>query len=173
MDMKLSAADEEFRVMIREFLDESLTDALRDGARKMSKSEPSDMSRINLIDDTDQIAQKIRKAKTDPEPLPDSPEGLDGRPEAANLIGIYAALADITADDVLADYGGQQFSDFKKALTDLAVEKLGPVGQEMQRLMADPAYVDSILKDGAERAEAIARPILKEVYEAVGFLNVR
>ncbi|MBT4488621.1 MAG: tryptophan--tRNA ligase [Rhodospirillaceae bacterium] len=147
--------------------------SLRDGAKKMSKSDPSDYSRITFTDGPDEIAQKIRKAKTDPQPLPDSTDGFEGRPEAANLITIYAALADITADDVLADYGGQQFSDFKKALTDLAVEKLGPVGQEMQRLMADPAYVDSILKDGAERAEAIARPILKEVYEAVGFLNVR
>ncbi|MBT7758280.1 MAG: tryptophan--tRNA ligase, partial [Rhodospirillaceae bacterium] len=115
----------------------------------------------------------IRKAKTDPLPLPESTDGFEGRPEATNLITIYAALADIDAEAVLSQYGGQQFSDFKKSLTDLAVEKLGPVGQEMQRLMADPGHVDGILKDGAERADALARPILREVQDVVGFLNVR
>ncbi len=147
--------------------------SLRDGAKKMSKSDPSDYSRITMTDGPDEIAQKIRKAKTDPQPLPESVEGFEGRPEAANLITIYAALADMETEAVLAEHGGRQFSDFKKALTDLAVEKLGPVGSEMQRLMADPAHVDGVLKDGAERAEALARPILREVYEAVGFLNVR
>ena len=147
--------------------------SLRDGSKKMSKSDPSDYSRITFTDGPDEIAQKIRKAKTDPLPLPESTEELEGRPEAANLVTIYAALADISADDVLKDFGGQQFSDFKKALTELAVEKLGPVGQEMQRLTADPAHVDAVLKDGAERAAAIAQPVLQEVYETVGFLNVR
>ncbi len=147
--------------------------SLRDGSKKMSKSDPSDYSRITFTDGPDEIAQKIRKAKTDPLPLPESTEDFEGRPEAANLVTIYAALADISADDVLKDFGGQQFSDFKKALTDLAVEKLGPVGQEMQRLTADPAHVDAVLKDGAERAAAIAQPVLQEVYETVGFLNVR
>ena len=147
--------------------------SLRDGSKKMSKSDPSDYSRITFTDGPDEIAQKIRKAKTDPLPLPASTEDFEGRPEAANLVTIYAALADISADDVLKDFGGQQFSDFKKALTELAVEKLGPVGQEMQRLTADPAHVDAVLKDGAERAAAIAQPVLQEVYETVGFLNVR
>ncbi len=147
--------------------------SLRDGSKKMSKSDPSDYSRITFTDGPDEIAQKIRKAKTDPLPLPESTEDFEGRPEAANLVTIYAALADISADDVLKDFGGQQFSDFKKALTELAVEKLGPVGQEMQRLTADPAHVDAVLKDGAERAAAIAQPVLQEVYETVGFLNVR
>ena len=147
--------------------------SLRDGSKKMSKSDPSDYSRITFTDGPDEIAQKIRKAKTDPLPLPESTKELEGRPEAANLVTIYAALADISADDVLKDFGGQQFSDFKKALTELAVEKLGPVGQEMQRLTADPAHVDAVLKDGAERAAAIAQPVLQEAYETVGFLNVR
>ncbi len=147
--------------------------SLRDGSKKMSKSDPSDYSRITFTDGPDEIAQKIRKAKTDPQPLPETAEGFEGRPEAANLITIYASLADIGVEAVLADFGGQQFSDFKKALTELAVEKLGPVGQEMQRLTADPGYVDGVLKDGAERAAVIAQPVLQEVYEAVGFLNVR
>ncbi len=147
--------------------------SLRDGSKKMSKSDPSDYSRITFTDGPDEIAQKIRKAKTDPLPLPESTKEFDERPEAANLITIYAALADVTAGDVLSDFGGQQFSDFKRALTDLAVEKLGPVGEEMQRLNADPGYVDGVLKEGAERADAIARPVLREVYETVGFLNVR
>ena len=147
--------------------------SLRDGSKKMSKSDPSDYSRITFTDGPDEIAQKIRKAKTDPLPLPTSTEEFEGRPEAANLINIYASLADVTPDDVLKDFGGRQFSDFKKALTELAVEKMGPVGQEMQRLTADPGHVDAVLKDGAERAAAIAQPVLQEVYETVGFLNVR
>jgi tryptophanyl-tRNA synthetase len=147
--------------------------SLRDGTKKMSKSDPSDYSRITMTDGPDEIAQKIRKAKTDPQPLPESVEGFEGRPEAANLITIYASLADMETEAVLAEHGGRQFSEFKAALTDLAVEKMGPVGQEMQRLMSDPGHVDAVLKDGAERADALARPILREVYEAVGFLNAR
>jgi len=147
--------------------------SLRDGSKKMSKSDPSDYSRITFTDGPDEIAQKIRKAKTDPQSLPETTDGFEGRPEAANLITIYASLADITADEVLKAHGGTQFSDFKKALTELAVEKLGPVAGEMQRLTADPGHVDAILKDGAERAAAIAGPVLQEVYETVGFLNVR
>ncbi|MFP6747094.1 MAG: tryptophan--tRNA ligase [Alphaproteobacteria bacterium] len=147
--------------------------SLRDGGKKMSKSDPSNYSRITMTDGPDEIAQKIRKAKTDPLPLPETVEEFEGRPEAANLITIHAALADIPVAEVLAEFGGRQFSAFKQALTELAVEKLGPVGQEMRRLTADPGHVDSVLKDGAERAAAIAQPVLQEVYEAVGFLNVR
>jgi tryptophanyl-tRNA synthetase len=147
--------------------------SLRDGTKKMSKSDPSDYSRITLTDGPDEIAQKIRKAKTDPEPLPEAAEGLEGRPEAANLITIYAALAEQDVDQVLAEHGGSQFSQFKGALTEVAVERLGPIGSEMQRLTADPGHVDQVLRDGAERAAAIADPILKEVYDIVGFLNAR
>jgi len=146
--------------------------SLRDGSKKMSKSDPSDYSRITFTDGPDQIAQKIRKAKTDPQPIPKNTEEFANRPEATNLITIFAALADITTDEVLRDHGGKQFSKFKEALTDLAVEKLGPLGQEMQRLTKDPGFVDDVLKDGAERANAIAQPVLKEVYDTVGFLNV-
>ncbi|MDA0703241.1 MAG: tryptophan--tRNA ligase [Proteobacteria bacterium] len=145
--------------------------SLRDGARKMSKSEPSDMSRINLTDDADQIAQKIRKAKTDPEPLPESLEELAARREAANLVGIYAALADESAETVLARFAGQPFSVFKPALAELAVETLGPIGAEMRRLTADPGHIDAVLRDGAARASALAAPILAEVYDIVGLLR--
>ena len=145
--------------------------SLRDGSKKMSKSDPSDYSRINLADDADAIAQKIRKAKTDAEPLPSETEGLKSRPEADNLVGIYAALSGLSKDAVLGQFGGQQFSAFKPALADLAVEKLGPVGGEMRRLMADPAHIDAILADGAERADAIARPILDGVKDVVGFVR--
>ncbi|BCP55863.1 tryptophan--tRNA ligase [Kaistia sp. 32K] len=145
--------------------------SLRDGSKKMSKSDPSDYSRINLTDDADAIAQKIRKAKTDAEPLPSEAEGLKGRPEADNLVGIYAALSGLSKDAVLAQFGGQQFSGFKPALADLAVEKLGPVGGEMRRLMADPGHIDAILADGAARADAIARPILDGVKDVVGFIR--
>jgi len=144
--------------------------SLRDGTKKMSKSDPSDMSRINLTDDADAIASKIRKAKTDPEPLPETPEGLAERPEARNLVGIYAALADTSAEAVLAAFGGQGFGAFKPALAELAVEVLSPITAEMTRLEADPAEIDRLLADGAERAQAIAGPILAETYEAVGFL---
>ncbi|MEO1328978.1 MAG: tryptophan--tRNA ligase [Pseudomonadota bacterium] len=147
--------------------------SLRDGAKKMSKSDPSDMSRINLSDDADAIAQKLRKAKTDPDPLPETVEGLEGRPEAANLVGIYAALSDQTAEQVIAEFAGAQFGTFKPALADLAVEKLTPIGTEMRRLMADPAEIDRVLADGAERAAAIAEPILRETYEIVGLLRTR
>ncbi|ABC24329.1 tryptophan--tRNA ligase [Rhodospirillum rubrum] len=145
--------------------------SLRDGTKKMSKSDESDYSRINMTDDADAIAQKLRKAKTDPEPLPESVEGLSGRPEAANLVGIYAALSDLSKADVLAKVGGQPFSTFKQDLTDLAVSVLQPINTEMARLLADPASVDAVLRDGAERAGAIAEPILAEVYDTVGFLR--
>jgi len=144
--------------------------SLRDGSKKMSKSDPSDYSRITLTDGPDEISQKLRKARTDPEPLPEKVEDLAGRPEASNLVGIYAALADMTKAEVLAEHAGSQFSSFKPALTELAVEKFGPIGAEMKRLMADPSYVDSVLKEGAERASAIANPIIKEVKETVGFI---
>ena len=145
--------------------------SLRDGTKKMSKSDPSDMSRINLTDDADTIANKIRKARTDPEPLPETVEGLEGRAEARNLVGIYAALADTTAEQVIAEFGGQGFGVFKPALADLAVEKLAPLTAEMTRLESDPAEIDRILGAGAERAAAIAEPILAETYEVVGFLR--
>ncbi len=145
--------------------------SLRDGSKKMSKSDPSDYSRINLTDTADTIALKIRKAKTDPHPLPESVAELEKRPEADNLVGIYAALSDRTRGDVLVHYAGAQFSKFKAELSDLAVSVLGPIGAEMQRLMKDPDHVDSILRDGAERAQAIADPIVAEVEEIVGFLK--
>ena len=144
--------------------------SLRDGSKKMSKSDPSDYSRIVLTDGKDDISRKLKKARTDADPLPEKVEDLEGRPEAANLVGIYAALADMSKAEVLKEYAGSQFSTFKPALTELAVEKFGPVGEEMKRLMADPGYVDSVLKDGAERASAIANPIIREVKETVGFL---
>ena len=145
--------------------------SLRDGSKKMSKSDPSDMSRINLTDDADTIALKIRKAKTDPEPLPDTLEGLESRPEARNLVNIYAALADLTAEQVITEHAGQQFGTFKPSLADLAVAKLAPVSTEMQRLMQDPAEIDSILRRGAERAREIAAPILSRTYEIVGMVR--
>ena len=145
--------------------------SLRDGTKKMSKSDPSDYARINMTDDADTIAQKIRRAKTDPEPLPDTAADAEKRPEADNLVGIYAALADRTKDAVLAEFGGKEFCDFKPALAELAVEKLGPIGAEMRRLMADPGHIDAVLRDGAERARAIADPIVAEVEEIVGFLK--
>ncbi len=131
--------------------------SLRDGLKKMSKSDPSDLSRINLTDDADTIARKIRKAKTDVEPLPTEAKGLEGRPEADNLVGIYAALADMSRDAVVSEFAGKQFSAFKPALADLAVEKLAPIAGEMRRLMADPGHIDSILKNGGERAGRLLR----------------
>src|SRR5262249_17335936 len=145
--------------------------SFRDGTKKMSKSDPSDQSRINLTDDADAIALKIRRAKTDPMPMPESEADAEKRPEADNLLGIYAALADRDKAEVTRDFAGKQFSAFKAALTELAVAKLGPVGAEMQRLMKDPGHVDTILHDGAERARALAEPILAEVYRTVGFLK--
>ncbi|MGQ0675553.1 MAG: tryptophan--tRNA ligase [Rhodospirillales bacterium] len=145
--------------------------SLRDGAKKMSKSDASDYSRINLNDTAEAIALKIRKAKTDPHPLPEAVAELEKRPEADNLVTIYAALSDHTREGVLKKFAGAQFSAFKKELSDLAVSVLGPIGGEMQRLMKDPGAVDAVLSDGAARADAIARPILKEVEEIVGYLR--
>ena len=145
--------------------------SLRDGTKKMSKSDPSDYSRINLTDDADAIAQKFRRAKTDPEPLPSDPGGLEKRPEADNLVGIYAALAGVSKERALQEYGGGQFSRFKPALADLAVEKLAPIAREMARLKGDPGHIDAVLKDGAERAQAIAGPIMNDVKDIVGLLR--
>ncbi|MFQ5534502.1 MAG: tryptophan--tRNA ligase [Sphingomonadales bacterium] len=145
--------------------------SLRDGASKMSKSDPSDMSRINLTDDSDAIARKIRKARTDAESLPGEVDGLANRPEASNLVGIYAALADLTKAQVCERFAGASFSEFKKDLTELALSELTPITGAMQRLEGDPGYVDSILRKGAERAREIAAPILREIYEAIGFLR--
>jgi tryptophanyl-tRNA synthetase len=145
--------------------------SLRDGSKKMSKSEPSDYSRINLTDDADAIAQKIRKAKTDPEPLPSEEKGLDPRPEADNLVGIYAALAGTTKAAVLSEFGNAQFSTFKAALADLAVSKLGPIGAEMKKLVQDPVYIDSVLADGSQRAQALAAETMKAVKDIVGFVR--
>jgi tryptophanyl-tRNA synthetase len=145
--------------------------SLRDGTRKMSKSEASDMSRINMTDDADTIARKVQKAKTDPEPLPTEEAGLETRPEADNLVGIYAALADKTRAEVLAEFGGGQFSTFKKALAELAVSRIGPVNAEMKRLLGDPGEIDRVLADGANRARAIAGPIMNQVKDIVGFLR--
>ena len=145
--------------------------SLRDGSKKMSKSDASEYSRINLTDDADTIAQKIRKAKTDPEPLPSEEKGLEPRPEADNLVGIYAALKDISKTEVLREFGGAQFSSFKSALVDLAVEKLGPIGGEMKRLVADPAYIDQVLGDGSDRARAMAAETMKSVKDIVGFVR--
>jgi tryptophanyl-tRNA synthetase len=143
--------------------------SLRDGTAKMSKSDPSDYSRINLTDDADAIAQKVRKARTDAEPLPEKLEDLEARAEARNLVGIYAALAGISDQQVLAEFAGQGFGAFKPRLADLAVEKLGPIGGEMRRLLADPAEIDRILTAGAERANAVAAPVMTEVRKLVGF----
>jgi tryptophanyl-tRNA synthetase len=145
--------------------------SLRDGAKKMSKSDPSDNSRINLTDDADTIAAKVRKAKTDPEPLPSEVEGLKERPEADNLVGIYAALSGMAKDAVLGQFGGGQFSAFKSALVDLSVEKLGPIGAEMKRLVAAPDAIDAILRRGGERAEAIAAKNMAEVKDILGFVG--
>ncbi|MDH5748190.1 MAG: tryptophan--tRNA ligase [Rhodospirillales bacterium] len=145
--------------------------SLKDGTKKMSKSDPSDLSRINMTDDADQIAKKIRKAKTDPEPLPESTKEFNGRPEAANLIGIYAALSDSSVEDVCARFGGEPFSTFKQHLADLAVSSLAPMQEEMRRLMQDTSHVDAVLADGAARARAVAEPILGEIKDVVGFLS--
>ena len=143
--------------------------SLRDGTAKMSKSDPSDYSRINLTDDADAIAQKIRKAKTDPEPLPADIEGLKGRPEADNLIGIYAALTGETKLEVLAQFAGKGFGAFKPALIDVAVATLAPIGDSMRRFLSDPTEIDQILAMAAESASAIAEPTLDEVRRRVGF----
>jgi tryptophanyl-tRNA synthetase len=145
--------------------------SLRDGTKKMSKSDPSDLSRINLTDDADTIARKIQRAKTDPDALPSEIKGLEERPEADNLTGIYAALSGTTQEATLRQFGGGQFSTFKKALADVAVAKLAPITSEMSRLSAEPAEIDRILADGARRAQAIARPIMDEVKDIVGFVR--
>jgi tryptophanyl-tRNA synthetase len=145
--------------------------SLRDGTKKMSKSDPSDQSRINLTDSADDIAKKIKKAKTDPEPLPTELEGLRDRPEADNLIGIYAALMKADKASVLKEFGGGQFSKFKNALVELAVEKLGPIGANMNRISDDRGYIDKVLKSGAERAREIASPHLRQIKDIVGFLR--
>ena len=145
--------------------------SLRDGTSKMSKSDASDMTRINMMDDADAIAQKFRKARTDPEPLPSEEAGLEGRPEAENLVGIYAALAGMSKSEALQEFGGAQFSAFKQALTDVAVEVLGPISAETRRLMDDRAYIDSVLSEGAKRAHTIADPILRETKQVVGLLT--
>ncbi len=144
--------------------------SLRDGSKKMSKSDPSDASRINLTDDADAIAKKIRKAKTDPEALPSEVKGLEERPEARNLVNIYAALNEQTVEQVLADVGGRQFSEFKPMLADLAVSKLAPISTEMARLMQHQDEIDKILARGAERARAITAPILRQTYDIIGMV---
>jgi tryptophanyl-tRNA synthetase len=144
--------------------------SLRDGSKKMSKSDPSDLARINLTDDADAISKKIRKAKTDPDALPSEVAGLASRPEAQNLVGIYAGLADLTKEAVLEEFGGRQFSVFKPALADLAVDRLAPIAAEMRRISADRTYVDAVLKDGGERAGVLAEATMKTVREIVGLL---
>ena len=145
--------------------------SLRDGTKKMSKSDPSDQSRINLTDDADAIAQKIRKAKTDPEPLPSEEKGLEARPEADNLVGIFAALKAVSKAEVLREFGGGQFSSFKAALAELSVAKLAPIASEMKKLMQDPVYIDSVLGEGSRRAQAIAAETMKAVKDIVGFVR--
>lgn len=145
--------------------------SLRDGTAKMSKSDPSENSRINLTDGRDLIAKKIRKARTDSEPLPGTVEGLDGRAEAKNLVNIFAGLSERTAADVCLEYEGKGFADFKRDLADVSVSVLGPITEEMNRLMEDTAYLDSILRTGAESANALASPVLTQVHEIVGFLR--
>lgn len=147
--------------------------SLRDGTKKMSKSDPSDQSRINLTDDADAISLKIRRAKTDPEPLPGELAGLDGRPEARNLVGILAAITGVTPAEVLKDHAGQGFGTFKGVLADALVAHLGPIQSEMKRLLADPAAVDALLRKGSDRAAAIADPIVTKAEELVGFLPRR
>jgi tryptophanyl-tRNA synthetase len=145
--------------------------SLRDGTKKMSKSDTSDYSRINMTDDADAIALKIRRAKTDPEPLPEDVADLAARPEADNLIGIYAALSGLSREAALARFARRNFSEFKDALSDLAIEELGRIGGEMRRLMADPGYIDGILRRGAERAREMADPVLREAQKISGLLR--
>ena len=147
--------------------------SLRDGTKKMSKSDPSDMSRINLSDDADTIAQKFRKARTDPEPLPETYEGLKDRPEARNLVDIYAALSGTSTDAVMAEHGGAGWGQFKPKLADVAVEAMAPITTEMNRLMSDPAEIDRLLGEGAAKAREIAAPILAETYQTVGLIGRR
>jgi tryptophanyl-tRNA synthetase len=144
--------------------------SLRDGSSKMSKSDPSDYTRVNLTDSADEIAQKIKKAKTDPEPLPSEMAGLDDRPEARNLVGIYAALSGATSAEILSEFGGQGFGVFKPALAELTVTQIAPISEKMNRLLDDSAEIDRILKKGTEQARARAEPVLAEVKKIVGFL---
>ena len=144
--------------------------SLRDGTKKMSKSDESDASRINLTDDADTIANKIKRAKTDMHPLPDHKDQLKDRPEAENLLNIFAALSDQSLDATIAQFAGQQFSGFKTALADLTVAKLAPINAQMRRLLADPAEIDRVLTEGARQACAIAAPVMEEVKRKVGFL---
>lgn len=146
--------------------------SLRDGSKKMSKSDSSDYSRISLTDDADTIALKIRKARTDPEPVPSDRENMDSRPEARNLLTIYASLADTTVDAVIAERGGESFSTFKSALADLAVSVLSPISQELDRLTADPAQLDAILRDNGARAREIARGTIADVKDTMGLINI-
>jgi tryptophanyl-tRNA synthetase len=145
--------------------------SLRDGTKKMSKSDPSDLSRITMLDSADEIAKKIRKAKTDPDVLPESEDALADRPEAGNLLGIYAALADEPLAQIIAQFAGQQFSALKEALAEQAIAKIAPIGDEMRRLNNDPATIDAILADGAARARALAEPVMADVKKLVGFLG--
>ncbi|MDE8653989.1 tryptophan--tRNA ligase [Novosphingobium album (ex Liu et al. 2023)] len=145
--------------------------SLRDGSAKMSKSDPSDMSRINLTDDAETIVQKVKKAKTDPEPLPSEAKGLEGRPEAANLVGIYAAMAGMDVDMVLADFGGEGFGKFKPALGEMLVEMLAPINARFVELRQDRAALDAILRKGAEKARALAAPTLEATYAALGLVR--
>jgi tryptophanyl-tRNA synthetase len=145
--------------------------SLRDGTAKMSKSDPSDMSRINLTDDADTIASKVKKAKTDPEVLPGDPALLADRPEARNLVAIYAALADTTTEAVLAQFEGKGFGGFKPALAELMVERIAPITRRFNALRKDEAHLDAVLRQGAERAAALAEPVVTQAYEVVGFLR--
>ncbi len=145
--------------------------SLRDGSKKMSKSDPSDYSRIMLTDTAENITQKIKKAKTDPEPLPQDKTGLEKRPEAENLISIFASLQDTSIESVIKDYAGKEFSTFKKDLADLSVSKLEPITTEMNKLMSDVSYIDSILNQGKENAIAVAEPVLQKTKEIIGFLS--
>ena len=145
--------------------------SLRDGSSKMSKSDPSDMSRINLTDDADTLLGKVKKAKTDPEPLPSDAEGLAGRPEAANLVGIYASMSGLSVDQILADFGGKGFGAFKPALAELLVEKLSPINSRFIELRQDRAALDAILRKGAEKARTLAKPTLEAAYSALGLVR--
>jgi tryptophanyl-tRNA synthetase len=145
--------------------------SLRDGTKKMSKSDTSDYSRLNMTDDADAVALKIRKAKTDPHPMPESVAAVEVRPEAANLLGIYAALSDLSLEQAVTLFAGKNFSEFKQELADLAAEMLGRIGGEMRRLVAEPGHIDAILSRGSERARAVAEPNLREVFDIMGLLR--
>ena len=145
--------------------------SLRDGSKKMSKSDPSDYSRIMLTDTAENIIQKIKKAKTDPQPLPQNIDGLSSRPEVENLISIFASLQDVSIEKVISEYSGKEFSVFKKDLADLAVSKLEPITVEMNKLMNDISYIDSVLSIGKEKAKQVAEPVLAKTKEIIGFLS--